>query len=77
MRLDKFLKKSGIIKRRTLAQEMIEKGLVFLNNKEAKPSSMVKEGDQICVVFPYKVKLFKVSRLKNDDEIEILEVKEE
>ena len=38
MRLDKFLKNSRLIKRRTLAKEACEKGLVEINDKDAKPS---------------------------------------
>lgn len=76
MRLDKFLKESGIIKRRTLAREMIEKGLVLLNEKEVKPSSSVKEGDRIRIFFPYKVKNFEVKVFRSKSEIEILELKE-
>jgi len=71
MRLDKFLKKSGIIKRRTLAQEMIERGLVLLNDKEAKPSSSVKIGDKIKVFFPFKVLIFEVKALEKGDLVKI------
>lgn len=66
MRLDKFLKKNGIIKRRALAQEMIEKGLVLLNDKEAKPSSKVQIGDKIMVFFPQRSLCFEVVALEGD-----------
>lgn len=49
MRLDKYLKVSRIIKRRTLAKEQIDKGNVFLNGKIAKASSEVKVGDIIAI----------------------------
>ncbi len=77
MRLDKFLKESGIIKRRTLAQEMIEKGLVLLNEREAKPSSKVKVGDEIKVYFPRKILLFRIKALEGKDRVTFLgELKE-
>ena len=45
MRLDLFLKKTSIIKRRTIAKEIVLRGLVSINGKVAKPSSEVKDGD--------------------------------
>ena len=45
MRLDKYLKVSRIIKRRTVAKEAGEGGRVSINGKTAKPSAEVKEGD--------------------------------
>ncbi len=51
MRLDKYLKVSRIIKRRTVACEACEQGKVSLNGKVAKASSQVKEGDIIEVTF--------------------------
>lgn len=45
MRLDKFLKVSRIIKRRTIAKELVEIGHAEINGKVAKPSSDVKAGD--------------------------------
>ncbi len=52
MRLDKFLKNTGIIKRRTLAQEVIKGGRVFINGRPAKPSTDVKDGDIIIIDLP-------------------------
>ena len=45
MRLDKYLKTARIIKRRTIAKGISDLGFVKVNNKEAKPSTIVKEGD--------------------------------
>lgn len=45
MRLDKFLKVSRIIKRRSIAKEITDKGKVKINEKIAKPSSVIKVGD--------------------------------
>jgi ribosomal 50S subunit-recycling heat shock protein len=47
MRLDKFLKVSRIIKRRTVAKEVCETGRVMINGKPAKPGTVVKIGDII------------------------------
>ena len=50
MRLDKYLKVSRIIKRRTVAKEASEGGRVTINGKAAKPASDVKAGDVLDVV---------------------------
>lgn len=49
MRLDKYLKVSRIIKRRTVANEACSAGRVTINGKVAKPSSEVSEGDVISI----------------------------
>lgn len=49
MRLDKFLKVSRLIKRRTVANEASEKGKVLVNGNVAKPSKQLKEGDVIKI----------------------------
>lgn len=54
MRLDKFLKVSRIIKRRTIANEACDAGRVLVNGKVAKASVNVKEGDVIEVGFGNK-----------------------
>ncbi len=51
MRIDKYLKVSRIIKRRTVAQEACEGGKVTINGKIAKPSSEVKAGDVLTLTF--------------------------
>ena len=51
MRVDKYLKNSRIIKRRTLANEACEQGKVSINGKVAKPGSEVKIGDLIEIRF--------------------------
>ena len=45
MRLDLLLKQTGLIKRRTIAKELVDLGRVLINDKIAKPSSEVKEND--------------------------------
>ena len=54
MRLDKFLKVSRLIKRRTVANEACDAGRVTINDKPAKASANVKEGDIIEIVFGNK-----------------------
>jgi ribosomal 50S subunit-recycling heat shock protein len=51
MRLDKFLKVSRVIKRRTVANEACENGRVNINGRVAKPSANVKPGDVIEIAF--------------------------
>lgn len=51
MRLDKYLKVSRLIKRRTVANEACDAGRVFLNDKQAKAGTEVKVGDVICIQF--------------------------
>ena len=51
MRLDKFLKVSRLIKRRTVANEACSAGRVSINGKPAKPGSEVKPGDEISIRF--------------------------
>ncbi len=51
MRLDKYLKVSRLIKRRTVANEACDTGRVQINGKVAKASAQVKEGDVIEIAF--------------------------
>ena len=71
MRLDKFLKVSRIIKRRTVANEACDAGRVSVNGKPAKAGADVKENDEITITFGDKtlrVKVLKVTEhvLKED-----------
>lgn len=63
MRLDKFLKVSRLIKRRTVAKDVSEQGRVLLNGREAKPSATLKVGDEITVQFGQKLVTVQVERL--------------
>lgn len=65
MRLDKYLKVSRIIKRRTVANEACDAGRVMLNGRPAKASADVKEGDILEIRFGNK-----------DVKVEVLDVKE-
>lgn len=64
MRLDKFLKVSRILKRRTVAAEACDGGKVDVNGKPAKPSCQLKIGDVVCVHFASGSLSFKVKELK-------------
>ncbi|MNI29409.1 Heat shock protein 15 [compost metagenome] len=63
MRLDKYLKVSRLIKRRTVAKDVSEQGRVLINGRESKPSSTVKVGDEITVQFGQKLVTVRVERL--------------
>lgn len=63
MRLDKFLKVSRIIKRRTVAKEIADKGRITINDKVAKSSSDVAVGDVLVVSFGNKTLTVKVTAL--------------
>lgn len=52
MRIDKFLKLSRLVKRRTLAAEMVEVGAVRLRGGRVKPAAEVRSGDEIVVAYP-------------------------
>ncbi|WP_409969722.1 RNA-binding S4 domain-containing protein [Bengtsoniella intestinalis] len=55
MRLDKYLKVSRLIKRRTIANEACDNGLITVNGKVARASYDVKVGDQITMRFGARV----------------------
>ena len=63
MRLDKFLKVSRIIKRRTVANEVSDMGRILVNGNVAKPSKQLNEGDIILIEYAnrnVKVKVIKI-----------------
>ena len=55
MRIDKFLKNSRLIKRRTLAKEVCDQGKIFVNNRVAKAGTEVALGDIITLDFGTRV----------------------
>ena len=55
MRLDKYLKVSRLIKRRTVANEACDNGLVTVHDKPARASYEVKEGDRISLRFGARI----------------------
>lgn len=60
MRLDKFLKSSRIIKRRTIAKDIVDLGFVKINGKISKPSTQIKEGDIVELTLGDKVITIKI-----------------
>ena len=64
MRIDKFLKVSRILKRRTVAQEACGEDKVLINGKAAKPSTAVKIGDGVEVLYTSGVLKFRVVNVK-------------
>ena len=71
MRLDKFLKVSRLIKRRTIAKEACDAGRVLVNDKPAKASLNVKAGDMIEIQFgakAVKVEVLDVQETVKKDE---------
>ncbi len=63
MRIDKFLNAVNIVKRRSIAQDMLKNEVVFINDKLAKPSKEVKIGDIITIKY-----------LKGDKRYEVLQI---
>ncbi|KFN89509.1 ribosome-associated heat shock protein [Tetragenococcus muriaticus PMC-11-5] len=64
MRIDKFLKNSRLIKRRSVAKEVADKGRIQINGKLAKSSNTVKTGDLVKVQFGNHTIEFKVNELQ-------------
>ena len=63
MRLDKFLKVSRIIKRRTVANTVSDMGRVLVNGTPAKPAKQLKTGDIIEIEFFNKVEKFEIIKI--------------
>lgn len=81
MRLDKFLKVSRIIKRRTVAKEVADKGRIQINGVLAKSSSTVKIGDLVKIQFGNRILEVEVLQLndstKKEDATKMYEIKSE
>ena len=63
MRIDKWLSAVNVVKRRTIAQDMVKSGVVYLNGVKAKPAKEVKVGDKITIEY-----------LKGPKEFEVLQI---
>ena len=74
MRLDKFLKVTRVIKRRTVANEAADSGRVVVNGKVVKPSYDVKINDIIEIKFGDKVSKFKVLKVPEKNVKDISEI---
>jgi ribosomal 50S subunit-recycling heat shock protein len=81
MRLDKFMKVSRLIKRRTLAKDVSDQGRIEVNGRVAKPGTELKVGDLIRLNFGSRSLVVRVTRLANttrkEDAQEMYEVVEE
>ena len=73
MRLDKFLKMSKVIKRRTVANEVADNGRVMVNGKIVKPSYEVKLGDIVEIQFGDKISKFEIIKIPKVQEKNITE----
>ena len=63
LRLDLFLKRSHLVKRRSLASKLCENGWVKLNGRQAPPGKGVRTGDEIEIRFPREKVLIRVDEL--------------
>ena len=61
MRLDLVLKLSGLIKRRTVAKELADRGRILINDKVSKPSSEVRDGDILELKLGNRVLVVEIS----------------
>lgn len=78
MRIDKYLKNTRLIKRRTVAKEACDQGRILINGKPAKPGSEVEINDIITIVFngsETKAKVLKLSEhVTKDSASEMYEI---
>ena len=74
MRLDKFLKISRVIKRRTIANDAADQGRVSINGKVVKPSYEVKVGDIVEIKFGDSISRFEIVKIPTSGKIEPTEL---
>lgn len=67
MRLDKFLKISRLIKRRTVANEVSDTGRVYVNGNSAKPAKQIKEGDEIKIEYANRTVCVRVLKVPSNN----------
>ena len=77
MRLDKYLKVSRIIKRRTVAKQAAEKEKIEINGRLAKPSTAIKENDILTLYFGSKIIKVKVTSLEPKKDLLMYELLQE
>lgn len=65
MRLDKFLKVSRIIKRRSVAKEIADKERILINGKKSKSSSKVTVGDELTIQFGNKTLVVEIENIRD------------
>ncbi|AUJ24452.1 hypothetical protein CAI16_06440 [Virgibacillus dokdonensis] len=64
MRLDKFLKVSRLIKRRTLAKEVADQGRITVNGNQSKAATTLTVGDELVIRFGQKVVTLRIDNLR-------------
>lgn len=78
MRIDKFLKLSRVLKKRSVAKKFADYEKVTINGKLAKPSSLVKIGDVVTVTFGEKELTFKIKLIlthpRKDEVDQLIEI---
>ena len=67
MRLDKFLKVSRLIKRRTVAKDIADKARIFVNGNPAKPAKDLKIGDNITIEYLNRSLIVKVEKIPTNN----------
>ncbi|UOQ49514.1 RNA-binding S4 domain-containing protein [Gracilibacillus caseinilyticus] len=81
MRLDKFLKVSRLIKRRTLAKEIADQGRIIVNGNKAKAATNIAVGDELKIQFGQKLLTIEIDALKEtvkkDEASELYTIKQE
>jgi ribosomal 50S subunit-recycling heat shock protein len=63
VRIDKYLSSVNLVKRRTIAQDMVKSGVVFINGVQAKPSKEVKVGDEIEIRYLKGARRYEVLKI--------------
>ena len=81
MRIDKYLKTARVLKRREVAKQLALNERLLINDKTAKPSSEVREGDIVKIIFGHREITIKVLEVREhaskQDAFEMYEVLEE
>ena len=70
MRIDKYLKVARILKRREIGKQLALNERLFINGKAAKPSSEVKAGDEIRIIFGHRQILLRVLEVRDSASME-------
>lgn len=81
MRLDKYLKVARVIKRRTIAKDILDLGFVKINGRNAKPSTEVKVGDIVVLTLGERILKIEVKSItpyaKKQESSEMFEILED
>jgi ribosomal 50S subunit-recycling heat shock protein len=77
MRLDQFLQKTGIVKRRSLAKQLCDSGAVEINSRKAKPAHEVAQNDTLTIKFSkkrctYSIQEIPSGNVRKEDRLEFV-----